>query len=178
VYEPQAIGSEETSLDAYGEFHRKVRISQANFNLLPRYVPLLNPLRPLVAYGFLSHKLLRWLAPFLLIALFAANAALAPASPFFAAVLASQAAFYAVAALGYYGNGRTRHHKLLLIPYYFVSMNWALLLGFFKALTARDGGTWNRVERAAAAKTKHTGGLPPSVLAYPPARAQAGEYPN
>jgi hypothetical protein len=171
VYEPQAIGCEETSLDAYGEFHRKSRISQANFNLLPRYLPLLNPLRPLVAYGFFSHKLLRWLAPFLLILLLAANAALAPLSPFYAGLLAAQAAFYAVAALGYVGNGRTRRHKFLLIPFYFVSMNLALLVGFLKALSSRDDGSWNRVERAGSRGT-------PPVLAYPPVRAQAGEYPN
>jgi cellulose synthase/poly-beta-1,6-N-acetylglucosamine synthase-like glycosyltransferase len=173
VYEPQAIGSEETSLDAYGEFHRKVRISQANFNLLHRYLPLLNPLRPLVAYGFFSHKLLRWLAPFLLMALFATNAALARYSPFYAGLMIMQAAFYAAAALGYFGNGRTRRYKFLLVPFYFVSMNWALLIGFVKALTARDGGTWNRVERATT-----TRGVQPTVLAYPPVRAQAGEYPN
>src|SRR5690606_3167643 len=118
VYEPQAIGSEETSLDAYGEFHRKVRISQANFNLLPRYLPLLNPLRPLVAYGFLSHKLLRWLAPFQLIALLAPNIPLAPASPFSAAIMGLQAVFYAAAGLGYLGTRRTRRHKFLLTPYY------------------------------------------------------------
>jgi cellulose synthase/poly-beta-1,6-N-acetylglucosamine synthase-like glycosyltransferase len=167
VYEPQAIGSEETSLDAFGEFHRKVRISQANFNLLPRYLPLLNPLRPLVAYGFFSHKLLRWLAPFFLIALLVANATLALSSPFYAAILAAQVMFYAVTALGYFGNGRIRRYKLLLIPFYFVSMNWALLLGFFKALSSRDGGTWNRVERAVARDTMSP------VVAYPPVRAQA-----
>jgi cellulose synthase/poly-beta-1,6-N-acetylglucosamine synthase-like glycosyltransferase len=175
VYEPQAIGSEETSLDAYGEFHRKVRISQANFSLLPRYIPLLNPLRPLVAYGFFSHKLLRWLAPFLLILLLAANAALAPFSAFYAGVLAAQAVFYAAAALGYLGNGRTRRHKLLLIPFYFASMNYALLLGFFKALSPRraGGGSWNRVERGSVRDVSAP------VLAYPPVRAQANEsYPN
>ena len=126
VYEPHAIGSEETSLDAYGEFHRKVRISQANFNLLFRYLPLLNPMRPKVAYGFFSHKLLRWVAPLLLLVLFLSNLALAPFSPFFAGVLVAQVAFYAMAVLGYYGNGRTRRYKFLLIPYYFASMNGAL----------------------------------------------------
>lgn len=173
VYEPQAIGSEETSLDAYGEFHRKVRISQANFNLLPRYLPLLNPLRPLVAYGFFSHKFLRWIAPLLLLAAFAANIVLAPSSPLYAALLGGQVLFYAAAVAGYFGNGRTRRYKFLLIPYYFTSMNWALFLGLVKALTARrDGGTWNRVERAA---TRDPAGV---SVAYPPVRAQAGDYPN
>jgi hypothetical protein len=179
VYEPQAIGSEETSLDSYGEFHRKVRISQANFNLLPRYVPLLNPLRPLVAYGFFSHKLLRWLAPLLLVTLFLANLALAPVAGFYAAALGAQAAFYAAAGLARFLGAGARRHKLLLIPFYFVSMNAALLIGLFRALAVRDGaGTWNRVERAAV-RPVAMGASPQSpVFSYPPVRAQAGEYPN
>ena len=151
VYEPQAIGSEETSLDTYGEFHRKVRISQANFNLLPRYIPLLNPLRPLVAYGFFSHKFLRWVAPLFLILLLALNTGLAAGSAFYTVLFALQVAFYGVATLGYFGNGRTRRYKFLLIPFYFLSMNVALLLGLFKAVFTRDGGTWNRVERGTTA---------------------------
>jgi cellulose synthase/poly-beta-1,6-N-acetylglucosamine synthase-like glycosyltransferase len=172
VYEPQAIGSEETSLDTYGEFHRKVRISQANFNLLPRYIPLLNPLHPLVAYGFFSHKLLRWLAPLFLIALILLNIVLALGSPLYTAILALQALFYAVATFGYFGNGRTRRYKFLLIPFYFVSMNVALLFGLFKALFTRDGGTWNRVERSNVA----TPGS--ESLGYPKTSLQAGDYPN
>jgi cellulose synthase/poly-beta-1,6-N-acetylglucosamine synthase-like glycosyltransferase len=172
VFEPQAIGSEETSLDTYGEFHRKVRISQANFNLLSRYIPLLNPMRPLVAYGFFSHKLLRWLAPLVLIVLLASNAALAPTAPFYAGLFFAQAAFYLIAAVGYVGKAHTRRYKFLLIPFYFVSMNFALLRGLFKALFTRDNGTWKRVERAAAKANSAP------ALAYPKASAQANEYPN
>ena len=174
VYEPQAIGSEETSLDAYGEFHRKVRISQANFNLLPSYLPLLNPLRPLVAYGFLSHKFLRWVAPLILLFLLASNIALAPASPLYAGLLGLQGFFYACAALGYVGNGRTRRHKFLLIPFYFVSMNAALLIGLFKSLFGKDAGTWNRVGRAPAHRVQSA----VSPVLSRTARVQAGEYPN
>ena len=176
VYEPQAIGSEETSLDAYGEFHRKLRISQANFNLLPRYLPLLNPLRPMVAYGFFSHKLLRWIAPLVLLFILGANTVLAATSPFYAALLGLQVFFYVCAALGYLGNGRTRRYKFLLIPFYFVSMNAALLIGLFKSVfTRKDTGTWNRIERAPAPSPRmQSNGSP--VLSR--SRVQAGEYPN
>ncbi len=174
VYEPQAIGSEETSLDSYGEFHRKVRISQANFNLLPRYLPLLNPLRPVVAYGFFSHKFLRWIAPLILIFLLAVNVALVPASPLYTGLLGLQILFYACALLGYLGNGRTRRYKFLLIPFYFTSMNVALLVGLFKSLSTRhDTGTWNRVERAEAPHVQV-----PSPTLSTRSRVQAGEYPN
>ncbi len=170
VYEPQAIGSEETSLDTYGEFHRKVRISQANFNLLRRYAPLLNPLHPLVAYGFFSHKFLRWIAPIVLLVALAANAVLAAASLFYASLLVLQVAFYVFSALGYLAKSRARRHKFLLIPFYFVSMNYALLLGLFKALFQNDTGTWNRVERATARPSSETSAT------YPAARAQVGDY--
>jgi cellulose synthase/poly-beta-1,6-N-acetylglucosamine synthase-like glycosyltransferase len=175
VYEPQAIGSEETSLDAYGEFHRKVRISQANFNLLPSYLPLLNPLRPLVAYGFFSHKFLRWIAPLILLFLLVVNAVLVPASPLYAGLLGLQAFFYACAALGYLGNGRTRGYKFLLIPFYFVSMNAALFIGMVKSIFAKkDMGIWNRVERAQAQRVQTS--ISPALSGRP--RVQAGEYPN
>ncbi len=177
VYEPQAIGSEETSLDSYGEFHRKVRISQANFNLLPRYIPLLNPLRPLVAYGFFSHKFLRWIAPLVLIFLLVVNALLASGSAFYSGLLGLQAVFYAFAAIGYLGNGRTRKYKFLLIPFYFVSMNTALLVGLFKSIFTKDVGTWNRIERVqSAGQTTAVSTALPSR--HSRSRIQAGEYPN
>ncbi len=161
IYEPQAIGSEETSLDKYGEFHRKARISQANFNLLPRYLPLLNPMRGLVAYGFFSHKLLRWLAPLILLTLLVANILLAGHNILYATLLGLQAVFYATAGLGYWSNARGRRSKLFLIPFYFVSMNVALFAGLLKAISGKSvtgRGMWERIERAPAPIPAHTNG--------------------
>jgi cellulose synthase/poly-beta-1,6-N-acetylglucosamine synthase-like glycosyltransferase len=152
IYEPQAIGSEETSLETYGEFHRKARISQANFNLLSKYVPLLNPLRGLVAYGFFSHKFLRWIAPVLMLVLLVSNASLLGRGWFFDAAFAAQVLLFSVAGLGYARNGKTRKSKLLLIPFYFVSMNLALLVGMFRAMFKSKGGMWRRIERAPAVR--------------------------
>jgi cellulose synthase/poly-beta-1,6-N-acetylglucosamine synthase-like glycosyltransferase len=149
IYEPQAIGSEETSAEAYGEFFRKVRISQANFNLLGRYMPLLNPLRGLIAYGFFSHKFLRWVAPVLMVTLFISNAFLLAQGPIYYGAFVAQVALYFLAGLGYARNGKTRRSKLLLIPFYFVSMNVALALGMLKAIFQKDKGSWDRVERSA-----------------------------
>jgi cellulose synthase/poly-beta-1,6-N-acetylglucosamine synthase-like glycosyltransferase len=157
IYEPQAIGSEETSLDAYGEFHRKVRISQANFNLLTSYLPLLNPFRGLVAYGFFSHKFLRWIAPLLMIALLVSNTFLLSRGPIYYASFGVQTALYFLAGLGYARNGKTRRSKLLLVPFYFVSMNLALLFGLFRALFKNDGAMWKRIERSSARAEHHNG---------------------
>jgi cellulose synthase/poly-beta-1,6-N-acetylglucosamine synthase-like glycosyltransferase len=148
IYEPQAIGSEETSLETYGEFHRKVRISQANFNLLPKYLPLLNPLHGLVAYGFFSHKLLRWVAPVLMMVLLLSNALLLARGPLYYALFSAQAMLYFIAGLGYVRNGKTKNSKFLLIPFYFVSMNMALLIGMVRAFSKKQGGSWRRIERS------------------------------
>ncbi len=148
IYEPQAIGSEETSLEAYGEFHRKVRISQANFNLLHHYLPLLNPLKGLVAYGFFSHKLLRWVAPLILIAVLISNAFLIATEMIYSIAFSAQLLLYGLALSAFLSNGRSKKPRLLLVPFYFVSMNLALLLGMFKALFRNQGGMWKRIERS------------------------------
>jgi cellulose synthase/poly-beta-1,6-N-acetylglucosamine synthase-like glycosyltransferase len=148
IYEPQAIGSEETSLETYGEFHRKVRISQANFNLLPKYLPLLNPLHGLVAYGFFSHKLLRWVAPVLMMVLLLSNALLLARGPLYYALFSAQAMLYFIAGLGYVRNGKTKNSKFLLIPFYYGSMNMALLIGMVRAFSKKQGGSWRRIERS------------------------------
>ena len=170
IYEPQAVGSEETSLEVYGEFHRKIRISQANFNLLPSYLPLLNPLRPLLAYGFFSHKLLRWIAPLLMAALLVSNAFLLAEGPVFQAAFGMQILLYLMAGIGYSRNrNRQKRSKLLLIPFYFVSMNLALLLGLFRALFRKEGGMWSRIERADS-KSDRSRESP-----IPPSREKVGE---
>jgi len=173
IYEPQAIGSEETSAEAYGEFFRKVRISQANFNLLGRYFPLLNPLRGLVAYGFFSHKFLRWIAPVLMVALFCSNAALLTHGPVYYGTFVAQVGLYFLAGLGYARNGKTRRSKLLLIPFYFVSMNVALALGMLKAIFQKDQGTWERVERSALMMANQ--GMQPAPAAQGMPRLQVKE---
>src|SRR6185295_172994 len=103
--------------------------------------------RGLVAYGFFSHKLLRWVAPLLMMALMVSNAFLLAQGPLYYTAFALQVLLYFVAGIGYARNGRTRNSKLLLIPFYFVSMNLALVLGMLKALFKSEGGMWNRIER-------------------------------
>ena len=132
-----AIGTEQTSKESSGEFRRKVRIGRANFNYLWSYLPLLNPFRPLLAYLFFSHKILRWFSPHIMILLFVLNALLLTSGVvyqvFFAAMLL--AVLLCVTKTG---------------PsiYYFASMNLALLKGFFLSFCREKGGGWAREARS------------------------------
>jgi len=135
VFCENALAFENTSISKYGEFNRKVRIGRANFNFLFTFFPLLSPLRPMRAYMFLSHKLLRWLSPFLLLALFASSILLIEAHIFYKAFLSIELLFAIAALLG------------VRVCNYFLSMNFALLLGFCKSFFKESGGAWKRVER-------------------------------
>jgi cellulose synthase/poly-beta-1,6-N-acetylglucosamine synthase-like glycosyltransferase len=142
-----AIGTEQTSKEGMGEFKRKVRIGRANFNYLPEYLRLLNPLRPLVAYSFLSHKLLRWVSPHMLISFLLCTLFLIQSEPLYYILLLLQVFIIALGLVGYYMNLNQKKYWLTSPPYYFLSMNLALLIGFFQSMLPEKSGGWERVER-------------------------------
>jgi cellulose synthase/poly-beta-1,6-N-acetylglucosamine synthase-like glycosyltransferase len=132
-----AIGTEQTSKESSGEFRRKVRIGRANFNFLFSYLPLLNPLHPLLAYLFFSHKILRWFSPHILILLYIANALLLTSGLFYQIFFGAMSLALLVAAF-----------KIVPSGYYFLSMNYAMLKGFFMAFKPEKSGGWAREARS------------------------------
>ena len=73
INELKAICYEDISNKITEEFRRKVRISIGNFQNLFRYWKLLFPIFSGVSFSFFSHKILRWLGPFLLLLIFISN---------------------------------------------------------------------------------------------------------
>ena len=132
-----AIGTEQTSKETTGEFRRKVRIGRANFNYLLSYIPLLNPFRPLCCYLFFSHKILRWFSPHILILLLLVNIPLALDSNLYRVFLV---AMLAILLLGV--------AKVAPGAYYFLSMNMAILKGFFMSFGKEKSGGWVREARS------------------------------
>jgi cellulose synthase/poly-beta-1,6-N-acetylglucosamine synthase-like glycosyltransferase len=152
-FAPLALGFETTSEEEFGEFKRKVRIGEANFNYLWSILPLLNPLRPSLAFIFISHKLLRWISPQLLIVLFLLNALLIVQNPIlYTPLFCLQIFFYGIPLLGYL-NPKWIRFPGASVLYYFVSMNLALLIGWWRAWFVRKprGGGWERIGRHAEA---------------------------
>ena len=131
-----AIGTEQTSKESSGEYRRKVRIGRANFNYLFSYLPLLNPLRPLLAYLFFSHKLLRWFSPHILVLMFIANALLLNKGVLYQVSFGLLVLAFLMAAT-----------KLVPSAYYFMRMNVAMLKGFFMSFRREKSGGWAREAR-------------------------------
>lgn len=132
-----AIGTEQTSKESSGEFRRKVRIGRANYNFLLSYLPLLNPFRPLTAYLFFSHKILRWFSPHIFILLYICCGLLLTSG------LVYQI-FFGLMTLGLLAFS----FKLIPAGYYFLLMNVALLKGFFLSFTREKSGGWAREARS------------------------------
>ncbi|HYD51190.1 MAG TPA: glycosyltransferase family 2 protein [Gemmatimonadaceae bacterium] len=154
-YEPNAVALEETTEDAGREFGRRARIGAGNWQALSRVQGLLDPRTGFPFFGFVSHKLLRWAAPFLLGAALLASLVLsaAPEAWLYRLALLAQLGFYGLAVLG--GSGLRLAHRGVAraasVAHYFVSMNAALAVGLWRHLRGLQGATWERTARARAA---------------------------
>ena len=131
VYEPAAMVWEEAR--EMSGFARRIRIMTGNLQQL-RNVPL----QPMPLFFFLSHKVLRLLAPFAMLAALVDNLFLL-ASPVYRALLYAQLAFYTLAACGLAGKLRPR---ALGLPFYFCMVNFAAFFGLYHALTHRKSMVW------------------------------------
>ena len=105
---------------------------------------VLNPLLTgAVAIGLFSHKLLRWLIPYLLLLLFISTAAQSRSRPF-ALFLALQIVLYGLALLRALGIGSSAQ-SLWSAPWSFCLVNLAALLGTLHCLSGKTTGLWKPV---------------------------------
>jgi cellulose synthase/poly-beta-1,6-N-acetylglucosamine synthase-like glycosyltransferase len=143
VYEPQAISVESAAESFRKEFRRKVRIVNRAWRALFTMPQLLNPLRHgFFAIELISHKLLRWLVPAMLVGVFLTSLALLGEGPVYVAAFALQLAFYALALVGFALRHRSKMPALVSVPFYFCLVNWAAALGIAEALRGKTYTVW------------------------------------
>jgi cellulose synthase/poly-beta-1,6-N-acetylglucosamine synthase-like glycosyltransferase len=143
VYENEATSAERASRSIRDEFQLKVRYASAGFQIVRLFRGLLFA-PSLFAFQFASHKILRWLAPFFLLACLVLSAAI-PQWPYRLLLLA-QVAFYGVALAG---AALHRHLRLPLIylPFYFCMGNLAAFYGSLRHLRTGQSQLWHKAER-------------------------------
>jgi cellulose synthase/poly-beta-1,6-N-acetylglucosamine synthase-like glycosyltransferase len=151
IYDDKVIAREETPPDIGSEFHRRSRIGAGAYQSLGMLWKLLDPRQGWVAFAFLSHKILRWIGPFLLVGLLVSSALLW-GRPFYRATLISQVEFYLISLLVVLIPGRSWLLKPLRLASMFTSMNVALLVGFWRWVRGRQEATWRRTERIVGAE--------------------------
>jgi len=90
---------------------------------------------------------LRWLCPFFLIGMLAANVPLAFDSVGYRLLLAGQLLGYALAVAGAFVPTSVPVSRFFRLANMFVAMNAALLVGFFRWLLSSQSGIWSRTQR-------------------------------
>lgn len=146
VFEPLAVCTEQTNRDAGHELRMRVRVISQTFTDLWRNRDMMNPFRSgFFAVELISHKLLRYAVPFVLLVAYAACAVLAAQSPFYVLIFALQTGFYVSALLGWLIERSGRKSSLLAMPLYFTLANLASVLAFYKFLKGEKYARWEPI---------------------------------
>ncbi|TAJ13935.1 glycosyltransferase family 2 protein [Marinilabiliaceae bacterium JC017] len=153
-YDPEAYAIETASANVEEELKRKVRIAAGGIQSIVRLRHLMNVFRyGLLAFQFISHRVLRWtLAPLAIPLVFVLNYLLCndPGiswSGFYQILFFLQVVFYALAIAGIITKNQEVKLKILFVPYYFLMMNYAVYLGLIRYLKKSQSVNWERARR-------------------------------
>ncbi len=147
VHDETAIAYAISSGGIFGEYHRRCRIGAGAFQCLPILSELLHWRHFNQAIAFASHKLLRWLSPFLLGGLIITNMVLSPI-PFYGWFLCAQAGGYLLSVLGLFAPKQGHFPvRLARAASAFLVMNVAFFTGFCRWLIAPHNVIWNPTPR-------------------------------
>ena len=142
VYVLDAVSLETVATTNRGLFKTKVRIITKDLRGLLSRSAILNPFRyPQYAWGLISHKLLRWLIPFFLIAILILNVLLANRL-FYTLLLGAQIVFYGLAAVGFLWQRKNKPPWPMSVPLAFCVVNAASLVGVLRFLVGKRAGRW------------------------------------
>ncbi|HEY6442172.1 MAG TPA: glycosyltransferase family 2 protein [Candidatus Acidoferrales bacterium] len=131
-----------SQIDPKSMLRMKIRIIAKDFRALLSHRSLLNPTRHgQLAIALWSHKLLRWLVPYFLIALILCNVPLLGPSVF-NAFFVLQSAFYGIAFLGFIAP-RLSSRLGCSIPTSFCLVNFAALAGTLAFFGGKTTGKWS-----------------------------------
>lgn len=143
------------------EYRRKIRTMSRGIQTLFYHAALLNPFKHGVfAWMLWSHKLIRWLVPFALVAGVVATLAIAllgvdrwpTLAPLFALVVAGVFAGLSAAAIGWTWPKTSKPPRLAAMGAYFVTGTWAGVVAWKRALLDERAPVWEPTPRALTAE--------------------------
>lgn len=143
VFDKEAICNEDVPTESQEEFKRKVRISIGNFQNLNRYKNLLWKFNG-IAFAFWSHKVLRWLTPFLLMSCFCTSFILMFQDSYFVLLFSLQLFGFFTPVIDWLLN---INFSLLKFVSHFYLMNLALLKGFITYVKGVESNVWEPTKR-------------------------------
>ncbi len=144
VFDREATAHEFTMPSMKLEFRRKIRVAVGTFNTVFNIRPLLKDLPLTVKLMLFAHKVLRWLVPFFLIGLLLSAALLTSIPWVFDYVLVPVLVFGGWAAIAFVAELFGKRLGVFSLPFYFLAINTALLIGWFRLASHPTVATWEK----------------------------------
>jgi cellulose synthase/poly-beta-1,6-N-acetylglucosamine synthase-like glycosyltransferase len=141
VFDPEAVATDVAGASVAEEYTRRVRVAVGSFRALGDLLRV--RMDAFTALAFFSHKLLRWVLPFLMVVLLASSAWLWE-HPFYRLALLAQLLFYAWGAAGFLFRERMAPVRYGLFGYFLLAINLAFLVGFLRVCFGREPVRWKR----------------------------------
>lgn len=147
IFDREAWCSEKPAGQFQKEFARKVRIVNRSFNGLLRVPGACNPIKAgRFAWQLISHKLLRWFSPFIILAHFILTITMHLEEPAQPLPLIFTILYFLAALLAFAGCWRNNKSRALFyFPYYLALMNIASAAGILIRLRGKVITTWDTV---------------------------------
>jgi cellulose synthase/poly-beta-1,6-N-acetylglucosamine synthase-like glycosyltransferase len=142
VYDERAVAYDRLPERSADEFRRKVRTLSGNFQLAAVLPQALLPWRNPIWAQFVSHKLLRLVVPWMLLAVFLASSLLD--GTLYRIALGVQVIFYGLALIALAGGPGSRWRAATSAAA-FVVLNAAAWLAFWVWICGRAEGAWKKV---------------------------------
>jgi len=147
VFDSAAKAFEDVPEGIDAEFKRRVRIGIGNYQAFFRHPEYWTQSSWTRRFTYLSHKVLRWFTPHLLIAALILCLLLAQSSDY-RLLFTAQVAAYGILSLGLLARLRMNLPKLARVPVFIYALNVAFLIGFLRYLRGNYSGRWRRTERS------------------------------
>lgn len=154
VADPSARAIFHPVMSAHLEIPRKVRTFLRGITVLMANRDMLNPLQyGRFAFQLASHKLLRFLAPFLLLTCLVTSGLLTRKTPF-SAVFWMQVGFYFLGVIGSLVP-RIQGNRIIRVASYFTQVQWAMLAAWVKYMRGQHQVIWEPSRRQEIASIEH-----------------------
>ncbi|TQV71745.1 glycosyltransferase family 2 protein [Exilibacterium tricleocarpae] len=142
VTAPDVLGYYQDLKDPSKEYQRKIRTVIRGMTALSRHPEVLNPFKfGWFSFQLISHKLMRWLVPWFLLALLVVSALVSHQGFIYQLALLAQLVFYGLALAAHYSE-RLRSRSVTKIIYFFVQVNLALFDACCRFLAGKRMTVW------------------------------------
>jgi cellulose synthase/poly-beta-1,6-N-acetylglucosamine synthase-like glycosyltransferase len=145
VHDKRAVAFDRLPERPGNEFRRKVRTLAGNFQLVARLPSLLSPFHNPLWFSFISHKLLRLMAPWAMLAMLLTGALLD--GVLYRAALLAQVAFMVVALIGICG-GRSLRWRFASVAAAVLVLNAAAFAAFWVWISGNTHRAWKKISYA------------------------------